>query len=294
MIKNPKSLSEWAHPFDIVGEFALGALSSRIFMSASTFRTETSQAFRGVSATELAGWRAEATNVLGLSSTQTTEAASISLAMVLRTALALTANDAEVCVIADDSPRGWVAIAALRQLVGAGAHGVVLLVPPPGDLSAELTRQLDTVDKMEIPIAHWSSAELEAATQLFTSCHAAIVGVTLDSNAPLAREIAEFLNDQSTPIHTVELPIGVDADTGVGQPYALYASSTLSLGLPLQGLIAASEFAGRHYLCDISLPRKAYEAIGVTTQPLFCEQPVIRIFPPTPAEEPPDIPKDRA
>ena len=262
-------------------------------MSENTFRTETSQSFRGVSFAELTAWRTEATNGLGLNATQTTEAASISLAMVLRTALALTANDAEVCVIADDSPRGWVAIASMRQLVGAGARGVVLLVPPAGELSAEISRQLDTIDKLEIPIAHWTTEEIGAATQLFSACHAAIVGVTLEANSAKAREIAEFLNDQSTPVHAVELPIGVDPDTGKGESFALYASSTLSLGLPLQGLAPGSAFVGRHYLCDISLPRKAYDEIGVAAPPLFCEQPVIRIFPPTPPEELPDIPKEK-
>ncbi len=262
-------------------------------MAESEFRTETSQLFRGVSAAALAALKEEARGPLGLTDAQVTEAAAISLAMVLRTALALTADNAEVCVIADDSPRGWVAVAAMRHLVGAGARGVILLVPPAGALSDEASRQLHTVDQLGLPIAHWTTTEIDAATQLFSSCHAAIVGVSLEGDANKAKEIAEFLNEQSTPVHAVELPIGVDPDTGKGAPFALYASSTLSLGLPLQGLCLAADFVGRHYLCDVSLPRKAYEGVGVTSPTLFCEQPVIRIFPPTLPEELPDIPQEK-
>jgi len=262
-------------------------------MAECEFRTETSQVFRGVSASEFATIRQEASGAFGISSLQTTEAAALSLAMVLRTALALSADNAEVCVIADDSPRGWVAIAAMRHLVGAGARGVILLVPPTGSLSEEASRHLHTIDQLGLPIAHWSSSELDAATQLFSSCHAAIVGVSLETDAGKAKEISEFLNEQSTPVHAVELPIGVDPDSGKGAPFALYASSTLSLGLPLQGLCVAPDFVGRHYLCDISLPRKAYEGVGVTSPTLFCEQPVIRIFPPTSPEELPDIPQEK-
>jgi hypothetical protein len=59
----------------------------------------------------------------------------------------------------------------------------------------------------------------------------------------------------------------------------LFASSTLSLGLPLAGLSGGRDRVGRHYVCDVSFSKEIFARAGVAWTPLFAEQPVVQIFP---------------
>jgi NAD(P)H-hydrate repair Nnr-like enzyme with NAD(P)H-hydrate epimerase domain len=53
---------------------------------------------------------------------------------------------------------------------------------------------------------------------------------------PFLNQVAALLNEMSTPIHCVLAPYGFDLETGAKHGELLYASSTLSLGAPLETL----------------------------------------------------------
>lgn len=61
------------------------------------------------------------------------------------------------------------------------------------------------------------------------------------------RAFVQRVNDASVPVLAVDVPSGLDADTGEPQGAAIRASVTLTLGAPKPGLLhtAAAEFTGR-------------------------------------------------
>jgi hydroxyethylthiazole kinase-like uncharacterized protein yjeF len=94
----------------------------------------------------------------------------------------------------------------------------------------------------------------------------AIFGVGL-SRAPQGRyaEWIEAINASGKQVIAVDLPSGLDADTGVAYAPCVRADITVTLGLPKQGLLLADgpRLAGEIWVADIGVPEDAYELLGI-------------------------------
>jgi NAD(P)H-hydrate repair Nnr-like enzyme with NAD(P)H-hydrate epimerase domain len=217
----------------------------------------------------------------GITTTQVAEAAGYSMAMVVRYALGLSAREGRVCVIAADGLAGLVALATLRHLVIGGAGGAVLLSARDGERSAELEAQIKSLTAMHVPVEDLEPiASSGDFGRLIADCHNVLWGASDPSanSLPHLSRVIETLNEGRTPVHAVDLPGGINPDTGASLGAALVASSTLSLGWPLEGLAPGKDRVGRHYVCDASISRDIVEAAQVPWTPLFAEQPVVQIF----------------
>src|SRR5205807_7290752 len=99
--------------------------------------------------------------------------------------------------------------------------------------------------------------------------------------APRRTEAQEIVaaNESGAPILAVDIPSGVDPDTGATSGVAIRATATVTLGLPKAGLMApaAREFVGELLLADIGIPVRAFDAIGVNTSELFVDGDLVRV-----------------
>lgn len=238
--------------------------------------------FPGVKCDAMRGIRSELRDGLKLSDLQIAEGAGYSLAMVVRYALGLDASDGDVSLLIRNGLPGMVTLAGARHLKNAGCSIEIILIDPPEHLDTAMHDLLAPLLAMGSPV-HQAAALFadETLKGRLASCHNAISGL-FSIDAPDFAErtaLTEMLNDIRTPVHVVECPSGIDPDSGAVITPPLYASSTLSLGLPLSGLLTGNEYVGRHYLCDISIPRAIYQRSQITSTTLFSEQPVIQIFP---------------
>jgi len=96
----------------------------------------------------------------------------------------------------------------------------------------------------------------------------AILGTGLN-RAPEGRfaEWIEAINASGARVLSVDVPSGLDADTGVAYSPSVRADLTIALGLPKPGL------RGEVVVVDIGIPLEAYAAIGVEVRPeLFRER----------------------
>ena len=247
-------------------------------MSPAQFRTDSGTPVPGASSQQLAQIRAALHSDYGVLPCQIAEAASYSMAMVVRYALGLSAAGGEVCGLITDSLSGWIALATLRHLATSGARPVAVLIGDGG--SDDLERQLIPLLKMGVAVSRVDNpGDIELLNDIVAQSHNVLCGLYqpgLGLGSDLKR-IVDILNELSTPIHAIELPLGVDPDSGKVLAGPLFASSTLSIGLPLNGLFAGREYAGRHYLCDSSLPEQLLSEHALQMPILFAEQPVIRI-----------------
>ncbi|MBX7138587.1 MAG: hypothetical protein K1X83_11455 [Oligoflexia bacterium] len=247
------------------------------------FKTEQGLKFPGFSLAQLSAMRKAVELEYGLISPQLSEAASYSLAMVVRYALGLTAQDGFVGALAGDSFAGQVALATLRHLINSGAQGVVLLPRPHAALSPEVEMQLKPLRRLGVRIHEFDFSEsaLGGVVEVVQNCHNVMCGLHCAAGLKPSDQdlLIDALNELSTPVHCIDCPPGVDPDSGKAQGSPLYASSTLSVGAPLAGLYFGSDFVGRHYLCDMSISAELYTANGFDISALFAEQPVLRIMP---------------
>jgi len=216
----------------------------------------------------------------GIVTTQVVEAASYSMAMVVRHALGLSASGGNVYALVADTLSGWTALATLRHLTNAGARGTVLSAWSRTP-SSELELQLKPLNKLGIPCLPLNEIPEQNISNLLASGHNVICGLFDHENIADSSTagIVNILNELRTPVHCLEAPLGINIDSGQALSCPLFASSTLSLGVPLAGLYYGSQYVGRHYLCDISIPPALYRRYSADLCNLFAEQPVNQIFP---------------
>lgn len=247
------------------------------------FKTETGAAIPGVTSADYIRLITALQRDFGISTAQICEAASYSFAMAVRVALGLSGEGANVAAAVADTMNGWTTLAALRHLMNAGTDVYVMLLNVrEAQASEEMQRQLYPLRRMGAAIEEFPEP-LNAAhfSEILQQSHALLCGLfdIAASPSPVCKQAVELMNEQQTPIHCVQAPPGVNPESGAKSSVTLFASSTLSLGLPLAGLAPGNEYCGRHYLCDISLPRELYCEAGADIGFIFAEQPVIRIMP---------------
>jgi hydroxyethylthiazole kinase-like uncharacterized protein yjeF len=109
----------------------------------------------------------------------------------------------------------------------------------------------------------------------------AIFGTGL-SRAPEGRfaEWIEAINASRLDVIAVDVPSGLDADTGSAYAPSVKASATLTLGLPKPGLLIGDgpRVSGGVLVADIGMPFEAYAAIGIDVpRDLFAVEQLVKL-----------------
>ena len=173
---------------------------------------------------------------------------------------------AVVCGVGNNAGDG---LAAARHLHRWGRLASVCCVDADR-LRGPAARELDALRRLGIRVA--GEPELGGAEVIVD----AIFGTGL-SRAPegkFARWIAA-MNESGKSIVSVDVPSGLDADSGVAYAPCVQANVTITLGLPKPGLLKRPE---RVLVADIGVPFEAYAAIGVVVPPdLFAKGELVRL-----------------
>jgi NAD(P)H-hydrate epimerase len=157
-------------------------------------------------------------------------------------------------------------LVAARHLHDLGGQVVVVLLAPRGEDDANLRQ----VVERDVPVRPDGSALDEA----LAGADAVVDAVLGTGRArPLEGVIADALDRVSEArakpggprVIAVDLPTGVDCDTGAADPHALRADATIALGCSKVGLhtLPGADYAGRVDVIDIGLPGEAVEALPV-------------------------------
>jgi NAD(P)H-hydrate epimerase len=93
-----------------------------------------------------------------------------------------------------------------------------------------------------------------------------------------ARDLIQLANSSVAPILSLELPSGVDGDSGELFIPHIRAAATLTLALPKQGLLLeeARAVCGDLYVGDMGVPAALYEQLGLEVSPFFGRNPIVR------------------
>jgi NAD(P)H-hydrate epimerase len=171
-----------------------------------------------------------------------------------------------VFVWAGKGNNGGDGLVAARRLGLAGYHVEVFLVAEdPGTLSSETRRNLEVLRRLGIPVNQaWSAAEISAAEIVGASGDLQVdallgTGSRGPVSGPLAAAIAA-INRGGVPVVAVDLPSGLNADTGEVLGPAVRAGYTVTFGRPKVGLLTypGAELVGQLYVADIGIPAEAY------------------------------------
>ena len=165
-----------------------------------------------------------------------------------------------IAVLCGGGNNGGGGMAAARHLVNWGADVQVALAFPDDKLKDAPAYQLRTLRAMHVRITD----DFPAGD--FDFLIDALIGYGL-RGAPRGK-IAQWVqkaNHSSIPILSLDIPSGLDADTGVPLGDCIRADVTLTLALPKVGMRedGASKFLGELYIGDISVPIGLLREMGV-------------------------------
>jgi ADP-dependent NAD(P)H-hydrate dehydratase / NAD(P)H-hydrate epimerase len=161
-----------------------------------------------------------------------------------------------VCGVGNNAGDG---LAAARHLHRWGRLAGVCCVDG-GRLGGAAARELEALRRVGVEVS--SQLGLENARLIVD----AIFGTGL-SRAPEGRfaEWIQAINESGLPVIAVDVPSGLDADTGAAYAPTVNAATTVTLGLPKPGLRIADgpRVSGDVWVADIGVPFEAYRAVGV-------------------------------
>lgn len=187
---------------------------------------------------------------------------------VARSARALTPSTIHPIVICCGSGfNGGDGLSAARHLHGWGYPVRLLLIGRPEALREEPATYATIAQRLGIPLAAVTdSTDLSDAERWLTGCGLIIdallgIGGRGPVREPAASLIAR-MNRSGRPILAVDVPSGLDADTGAVQGIAVKASATVTFGVPKQGCLLAEGPAHTGVLTvdPITIPSTLLEA----------------------------------
>ena len=211
----------------------------------------------------------------GIRLLQMMENAGLNLADLVRRYLGRPLAGRRVAVLAGRGNNGGGGLTAARRLSAWGADVHVILSAAVDEFVDAAALQLGILERMNIPVRRFDGA-LPPHEILID----ALIGYSL-AGAPrgLPRELIAAANESPAPVISLDVPSGLDVDSGEAVDEAVGATATVALALPKVGLLRpkARSYVGQLYLADISVPPDLYERLGLSVPPLFDEYPLIQL-----------------
>ncbi|KUK41374.1 MAG: Carbohydrate kinase, YjeF related protein [Clostridia bacterium 62_21] len=171
-----------------------------------------------------------------------------------------------VFVLAGKGNNGGDGFVAARHLLNGGAHVRVMLATEPDKVTGDARVNLDIWLCLGQKLYFLSDRNALQVLQLGLMQADAVIdalygtgfrGVIRDRPA----KAVETVNQSGRPVVAVDIPSGVEADTGKVHGPAIRATRTVTFGLPKLGLVLepGASYAGEITVADISLPRALLE-----------------------------------
>jgi NAD(P)H-hydrate epimerase len=143
-----------------------------------------------------------------------------------------------------------------------------------GDLNK---RQHDILGRIGVGVAGADEARLDGAELIVDGLLGYNVRGAPRGNVELLIREADR---SRVPIVAIDLPSGLDPDTGQPLGVAIRAAVTVTLALPKVGLLstASRNLVGELLLADIGIPPAVYERFGIDARRCFVDSDLVRVI----------------
>ena len=153
-----------------------------------------------------------------------------------------------------------------RHLELRGHSVRVLLWAEPEELTGDAAANFQILTKTDVPIEVFGAADDSGRLSKSLDGAAWIVDALLGTGAlgeprPPLDEVIDRLNAAAAPKLAVDLPSGLDCDTGHPARHTIRAAETCTFLAAKPGFFKpeAAPYVGRLHVCDIGVPRKLIE-----------------------------------
>lgn len=174
-------------------------------------------------------------------------------------------KDAHVVILCGGGNNGGDGYVMARYLTEAGAAVTVIVLSELKKISGDARINLDVIQRMNIEVLEIPDAKKWVkGRRMVRACDAIIDGILgTGLNSPVKgfyRKVIEEVNSLDKPVMSVDIPSGLNADTGQIMGVAMKADLTVTFGFPKIGQLVfpGAEVVGRLARVDIGIP----ESIG--------------------------------
>ena len=202
----------------------------------------------------------QAIEVYGIPGIVLMENAGVEALKVVETMLGQFTNK-KICILAGKGNNGGDGFVVARHLSNQGAKVKVFLIGAKAAMSSDASINFNILERMGIDMVEvsgdrdWDKVKLAIT---FADCLIdALLGTGFKGE--LSEEIARAvtaINEAGKPVLAIDIPSGIDADTGQVLTIAVKATHTVTFGLPKPGLLMypGASYVGELLVGDIGLP----------------------------------------
>ncbi len=217
----------------------------------------------------------------GITLVQMMENAGRNIADLARKLLGGSVRNKNITLAAGAGNNGGGGLVAVRHLSNYGAEVTVLLGTSERKLKSVTLLRWQALHKLPVKTI---ADPGDISMGLLKESHLiidAIIGYGLrgEPRAEAAEAIRLINASENSRVLSLDIPSGLNGDTGCASTPCISAEATLTLALPKQGLLEpeAKNFIGDLYVADIGVPPSLYHRIGLGEQMLFDKAPIIPV-----------------
>ncbi len=175
-------------------------------------------------------------------------------------------KDKSFCVVCGKGNNGGDGLAIARHLYNAGAKVTILLVSG-SEYSGDAKINYDIADSMDITIEEIS--DIDDFIHTVTDCDV-IIDAILGTGAKgeitgFLFDVIKAINESCKYVLSVDVPSGINSDTGEVLSVAVNATKTVTFGAYKRGtlLYPAADYTGEITVAPISIPQSVIDAQGI-------------------------------
>jgi hydroxyethylthiazole kinase-like uncharacterized protein yjeF len=172
----------------------------------------------------------------------------------------------KIAIIAGKGNNGGDGFVIARYLLNQGISVRVYLLTDPKGLRGDAETNCSIFHRMKGEVVSVPSSKdyikVKRDLEKFDILVDGIFGTGLDAEVRgYYREVIDHLNTLQRPMVAIDIPSGLDADTGKPLGTAIRASLTITFGLPKVGLLIPPglDYVGKVKVIDIGIPRRLVE-----------------------------------
>lgn len=174
----------------------------------------------------------------------------------------------ECCLFCGKGNNGGDGFVTARWLTNCGIEPKVFLVAEKDEIKGIARTNLEILWKLGMKIEEAKSIKDLDKSKDSISSTSLIVDALLGTGVKgevrgRIKEIIEFLNETRKPILSIDIPSGLNADTGKPCGVAIKADRTVTCLLPKKGFLSplATQYIGTVKIVDLGLPYKVLDEI---------------------------------
>jgi hydroxyethylthiazole kinase-like uncharacterized protein yjeF len=217
---------------------------------------------------------------LGLARSHLVEAAARSAASLTRHLLQTNLGESHVVALIGTGVKAAVALHTLRVLQGYGVDCTAIFTSGEREMRAETLAAAQLAEALRIRLLQPRSPLVRTAIADAELVIDGLIGVGL-RGAPEepAATLIQLSNETRAEVLSLEIPTGLDPDSGKPSQPTIKARATLALGLPVQGNFGslAWQFTGELWLCDVGYPLNALDEHELDGDGLFNDSELVRL-----------------